>query len=126
MFDDINKWLSMASHWPDLISLVVGTVVGFVLTMMIDLYFLPVYADAQQQRRQQGLTFLLCWTTSALASIGMWWALDNEDKWNVRIIVSVIVSVPSFWGYPYLARIVAGLLKKFLGIDLSSAWSKNL
>lgn len=121
---DADKWLTLASHWPDIVSLIVGTVVGFIFTMMIDLYFLPVYTDTAQQRRQQGLTFLLCWGASTAASVGMWTFLDGADSWSERIVVSLIVSVPAFWGYPYIARIASGLLKKFLNIDLSSAWSK--
>lgn len=120
---DASKWLALAAHYPDLIALIVGTMVGFVFTMMIDFYFLPVYTDAARQRWQKGITFLICWASSTAASVGLWTFLDPPDPWGMRIVVSLIVSVLSFFAYPYLAQIAAVVLKK-CGVDLSSAWSK--
>lgn len=120
-----DGWLTLVSHWPDCISLIVGSLVGFVLSSMLDLYFLPVPANDAQTRRQKGGLFLFCWGISTLASIAMWYFLDGKDSWSMRIVVSLIVSAPAYALYPMFARVAAGLLKKFFNIDLSSAWSKQ-
>jgi hypothetical protein len=120
---DMEKWLAVLSHYPDLIALLVGSLVGYVFTAMVEMYFLPIYTDPVQQRRQQGLTFLLCWFTSAGASTVLWTFIDHGDPMQMRIWISVVVGVLSFAGYPLVARVATSILKRF-GIELGSAWTK--
>ena len=123
--ETVNGWLVLASHWPDPISLFVGSLVGFVLTSMIDLYFLPTPADDVHARRQKGGLFLFCWATSTAAACGMWYFLDKGDPWSMRVTVSLIVCGPAYALYPIFARVAAGLVKKFCGVDLTTAWGKQ-
>ena len=119
-----DDWLTLATHWPDLLSCVAGSVAAFTVASAIDLYFLPVPANDAQRRRQQGGLFLFCWIAGTAGSVGMWSFLDVADPWAMRIIISLIVCGPAYTLYPLFARVAAGLLKKFFNIDLSSAWSK--
>lgn len=121
---DADKWLALAAHYPDLIALLVGTLVGYVFTTMIELYFLPIYTDEKDQRRQKGLTFIFCWLVSGTCSAIIWVFIDPADPPLMRISISYIVSVLSFAGYPVIAKVATVLLKR-VGIDLGSAWIKQ-
>lgn len=102
---DIVNWiLNVGAHQPDLVCLLVGGLAAFLLTVAIERYFLPTTADAAAKRRQQGVTFLLCWGASVVFSSLMWWALDPADKLGVRVTVSLIVGVLTTSLYPALAR----------------------
>lgn len=123
MFDfDPKRWLDLAAHYPDLIALVIGSLVGYVFTMMIELYFLPVVTEPSAVRQQKGLTFIICWLASTFCSTVLWRYMDSADPFAMRFAVSAIVSVLSFAAYPLIARIGTALLAKF-GVDLGSAWS---
>jgi hypothetical protein len=100
----INWLFNLGSNWPDLTSLVVGSAAGYLLTLAIERYFLPLALDDQAKRRQQGITFLICWVTSAAGSVLIWGAIDSGDSLGMRLSVSAVVSVIGFFGYPALAR----------------------
>ena len=103
--EEFITWLfNFGEHWPDLTSLVVGSIAGYLLTLAIERYFLPLPLDAQVKRRQQGLTFLICWVASAIASVLMWGAIDPTDSLGMRVSVSSVVGVIGFFGYPAVAR----------------------
>lgn len=115
---DPASWLSLASHYPDLVAILIGTLVGYVFTVTVEAYFLPT----PPSRRQKGLTFLICWLASGTASGILWAFLDPKDPPKMRIAISFTVSILSFAGYPIIARIASTLLKRF-GVDMGSAWS---
>lgn len=115
---DIMNWiLSVGAHQPDLVCLLVGGLAAFLLTVAIERYFLPTTTDPTAKRRQQGLTFLLCWGAAVVFSSLMWWALDPADKFGVRFTVSLIVGVLTTSLYPAIARF---LTARFPAIG--SAW----
>jgi hypothetical protein len=118
MEDTANYFLNIGSHYPDLTSLVIGNLSGFVLTLALELYFMPEVTDLAQKRRQQGYTFLFCWVVSTGASALLWWAIDPKDRFGERLTVSLVVSVLGFFFYPLLARY---LTAKFPAIG--SAWN---
>lgn len=118
---EIADWfLHLGEHYPDLVALVVGTLVGYVFTAMLERYFFPMPIDPIAKRRLQGLTFILCWLSSGTASAILWVAIDPQDPLSVRLSVSYVVSILSFAGYPFLAKVATGIFPK-----IGTAWSKD-
>lgn len=116
---DIAKWIvGLGEHYPDLVALIVGNLVGFVFTCMMERYFLPVRTAPSEIRRMQGLTFVLCWMASGTASAILWVSMDPTDPLSVRLGVSYTISILSFAGYPFIARVATGLFPK-----IGSAWA---
>jgi hypothetical protein len=118
--DAISKALALIASYPDVVALILGSLIGYVFTVMIERYFLPIYTDPKDQRRQQGLTFLLCWLASATCSSLLWLFLDPKDRPFERIAISLLVGVLSFPGYPFLAKLATSLYPK-----VGSAWSNH-
>lgn len=119
MLETIQTWLSAAANYFGLGSVIIGCMVGYVLTVMLERYFLPVVHDAQEKRRQRGLTFVFCWLASGTASALLWWALDGEHPVSARVTISYTIGVLSFVAYPVLAN---HLTAKYPAIG--SAWAK--
>lgn len=121
--EDWTRWLrqllDLGVNYPDLVSLVLGTLIGYVFTAMMELYFLPLTTNAIDKRKQQRLTFVLCWLASGTASAILWVFLDPKDKPAMRISISYLVSVMSFAGYPFLAKVATGLWPR-----IGSSWAK--
>lgn len=115
----LGQLLDLVSRFPDIVALVVGSLIGYVFTAMMELYFLPLTEDAAQKRLQKGLTFVLCWLASGTASAILWVFLDPRDRPAMRISISYLVAVLSFAGYPFLAKVATGLFPK-----IGSAWAK--
>jgi hypothetical protein len=115
----VDWLLNLGTHYPDLLILVVGSAVGYALTVALERYFLPVVQDPGAIRAQQGATFIFCWLTSGTAAALLWWALDPLDRMAVRVTVSYLVGVLGFFGYPPLVR---WLTAKFP--DIGTAWVK--
>ena len=120
MMEYLNKLLDLWVHYPDLIILILGTAVGFLLTTALERYYLPTVTDPDAKRRQQGLTFLFCWGMSVAMSELLWWALDPADSVRIRTVVSVTTGVIGSFFYPALARY---LTAKFPIIG--SAWNDD-
>jgi len=118
MEDAINWALNVGSHYPDLMCLMVGSLSGYLLTVVLELWFLPTVTEPDAKRRQQGYTFLFYWLMATGASSIMWWAIDPVDQFHVRLVVSLVVSVFGFFGYPMIAR---ALSAKYPSIG--SAWN---
>ena len=116
--DGLRKALALIAQYPDVLSLIAGTLIGFTFTTMIERYFLPQYTGPNDRRQQQGLTFILCWGASSYASAVLWALIDPKDSPRFRITVSVLVGVLSFPGYPLIAKVVTGLWPR-----LGSAWA---
>lgn len=117
----IIEWvLNIGGHNPDLVALLVGNLVGFVFTCMIERYFLPVSSSQEQMRRLQGLTFIICWLASGTASAILWVSMDPADALSVRLGVSYTISILSFAGYPIIARLATNLFPK-----IASAWAEK-
>ena len=120
MQEIVNWILGLGTNWPDLTSLIVGSGAGFLLTLALERYFLPVALDPEVKRHQQGLTFIFCWLTSTAASVLMWGAIDGHDPLAMRMAVSSVVSVAGFFGYPALARAMTARWPM-----LGSAWEST-
>ena len=116
----IKNALALVAQYPDVLSLVLGTLIGFVFTTMIEWYFLPQYTDPGTRRRQQGLTFILCWIASSYASAVLWALLDPSDAPSFRIKVSILVGVLSFPGYPLIAKLATAIMPR-----IGSAWASK-
>lgn len=114
----VGKSLSLFAHYPDVTALILGTLIGYVLVLMIETYFLPVETDPVKIRKQKGLTFILCWVFSGGASAILWRFLDPSDKPGERLIVSYLVGVLSFAAYPLIGRIITRFIP-----SVGSAWS---
>lgn len=118
---DYQKWFdefyALGMHNPDLLALIIGSLAGFALTIVLELYFLPTTTDPDRKRRQKGYTFLFCWFASTVASALFWLAIDTADSAYVRWTICAIVSVFGFFCYPVLARY---LTAKFPAIG--TAW----
>lgn len=118
--EGVRKALDVASHYPDVVALVFGTLIGYVFTVMVELYFLPIETDPGRLRRQKGLTFILCWIASGACSSVLWSFLDPADSRKERIMISYLVGVLSFAAYPFLAKVATNLWPK-----IGSAWSRR-
>ena len=122
--DEISKvidWIfGIGGHYPVLIVLLGGTLVGFALTVALERYFLPVALSDQARRRQQGLTFLFCWFASGTASALLWWAIDGDETRTLRPVVSYLSGVLVFFASPAIVRYLEA---KYPAIG--SAWSKQ-
>lgn len=118
----LEQLLALSEHYPDLLAQLIGNLAGFVFTSMIEAYFLPQYTDPNEQRHQQGLTFLLCWFTSAGASAVLWTFFETPPHpLRMRLAVSLVIGVLSFPGYPWLMRhVLGGILARIGGSG--SAW----
>ena len=118
---DFLDWIvNLGSHYPDLLCLAVGSLVGYTLTVMVESYFLPVAVTPDSIRKQKGLTFLFCWLVSGAASAILWVFLDPADPPAMRIAVSYVVGVLSFPGYPFLAKVATSIWPR-----VGSAWVKQ-
>jgi hypothetical protein len=115
--ESVNWVLNLGEHHIDIVVLFAGSLFGYLLTLALELWFLPSPVSDAVRRHQKGYTFLFCWLTSATASALMWWALDPADSLHVRVTVSLIVSIVGFFGYPLVAKY---LTSKFPAIG--SAW----
>jgi len=117
--DIVNWLLNLGQNWPDLVALGTGSLVGYVFTAMIELYFLPILTNEAEKRRQKGLTFLLCWFASTACSTILWAFMDPKDPVAMRVSVSCIVSILSFAGYPLIAQVATNFFPR-----LGSAWRR--
>lgn len=115
----LTDLIDIGNLHPDLLSLAVGTLAGFVLTIVLERYFLPTACTPASQRLQQGCTFLFCWWISALICGSLWWVLDGKALIKTRIVISLVVSIFPFPGYPFLARMLASRWSAF-----GTAWTK--
>lgn len=115
----IDWVLNIWEHYPDLGVLVIGSVSGWLLTVGLELYFMPIATDPETKRRQKGYTFLFCWLVTAFISSMLWWVLDPIDPLRLRVTVSTVVSIMGWFAYPTIAKY---LTSKFPSIG--SAWSK--
>ena len=113
-----KKVLDFFSGYPEIVALIGGTFIGYVFTIMIETYFLPIETDFEKLRRQKGLTFIMCWGASGAASAILWAFLDPRDIRAERITVSYLVGVLSFAAYPMLARLATYFWPK-----VGSAWT---
>ena len=120
MLEEIEKYLGVLSHYYALISLIVGGIVGYTLTVMLERYFMPIATDPQTKRRQKGITFLFCWATSSISSCLMWWSLEPEDKHSAILAISFCVSVLSFVLYPIVVRYMMTHYP-----EIGSAWKRE-
>jgi hypothetical protein len=113
----IRELLELMQHWPDVTILVGSDTFGWLLTIALEWWFLPIAIDPEVKRRQQGATFLFCWLISASTAVLLWTQLDPADPLGLRISVSTVVGAFGFFAYPPLARLLSD---KFPSIG--SAW----
>ena len=114
---ELDKIATAAQHYPDIAVQLGASAFAQVLTLALEWWFLPTVTDPEAKRRQKGLTFLFCWTVSAVTGSVLWWLFDPLDPVAVRVTVSIIVGAVAFFAYPPLARIVTD---KFPAVG--SAW----
>lgn len=119
MIETITAWLAFAGSHVDILAVLLGSVVGYVLTVTLERYFLPIVQDPAARRRQRGFTFLFCWLASGTGSALLWWALEPATPPSVRLTVSYVLGVLAFPVYPVLA---AWLTERFPAIG--SAWAR--
>jgi len=119
MIDTILDWagkiLNFGAHWPDLTSIVIGTVSGWALAALVELYVIPLNASA---RSQKGLTALVTVVTSAIASSLIWGVMAPHDPPKMRIVVSCVLAPIS----PFSYVLVGALLTKYFP-SIGSIWA---
>jgi hypothetical protein len=114
----VGTALKLASDYPDIIALIVGSLIGWVFVVMIETYFLPTETDPTRLRRQKGLTFILTWLSSGAASSILWGFLDPRDRRAERVIISYLVGILAFATYPLVGRLITRFFP-----SVGSAWS---
>jgi hypothetical protein len=119
MIETVTAWLAFAGSHIDAVAVLVGSLVGYVLTVTLERYFLPIARDPAVRRRQRGFTFLVCWLASGTGSALLWWSLEPATAVSVRLTVSYVLGVLAFPVYPVLA---AWLTARFPAIG--SAWAQ--
>lgn len=119
MIATIESWITWAASHGALLALAVGSFAGWLLTLALERYFLPIVRDDQAKRRQQGLTFLFCWLSCGTFMALMWWTLDAETSAAARIVGSYIGGILPFFLYPILARKATKLMP-----EIGTAWTK--
>ncbi len=120
MIETLTTWLAFAGQHIGILAVLVGSLVGYVLTVMLERYFLPLVQGRAARRRQRGFTFLFCWLASGTGSALLWWALEPATPPSVRLTISYVLGVLAFPVYPVLAD---WLTAKFPAIG--SAWAKD-
>lgn len=120
MIETLEQWIAWAESRGVLTAMLVGSFAGWLLTLALERYFLPLVRDEQAKRRQQGLTFLFCWLTCGTCMALMWWALDRETDASIRLIVSYISAILPWFLYPILARKATKHVP-----EIGSAWMKR-
>lgn len=120
MEDMLKKVTSLVGDYPDLFILLLGGLIGYVLTLMLERYFLPIVQDPEAKRHQKGATFIFCWIVSGTASVLLWGALDPAKPLYARVVIGYLVNALTFLVYPVLARMATN---KWPAIG--TAWSKD-
>ena len=113
----LRELLELGEHYLDVVILLACSAFGMLLTLALEWWFLPTVQDPAAIRRQRGLTFLFCWTMSALSSSFVWWAVDPADPLKVRLSVSIVVGAFGFFAYPALAKFASDKMP-----SIGSAW----
>ena len=101
MLDEILKWLDAAAGYLPLVSVVVGTLSGWIVALVVEAFFLPL---EWPKRRQQGITVLLNILASGMGASLMWWALDGGTTFGHIAAVSFVVAPVSAVLYPIVGR----------------------
>lgn len=117
--EEIERWITWAATHGVLLALVVGSFVGWTVTLALERYFLPTAHDAEIRRRQKGLTFLFCWAACGTCMALMWWALDSTTPAGVRLVVSCVTGAVPFTVYPILARVATRRVP-----EIGTAWAR--
>ena len=122
--EDVVRWvrelLDTGEHYPDLVALLVGTLVGYVFVLMSRGRTSRLLPTDDTRRRMKGLTFILTWLASGTASGILWAFLDPNDPPQMRVTISFLVSILSFPGYPLLAKLATAFMP-----SIGSAWAKE-
>lgn len=118
MMDTIERWVTFALAHANLLSILLGGLCAYVLTLALERYFLPVAQSPEQARHQKGITFLFCWLIAGTAQTLLWGVLTT-DPLKLRAVVSFVTGVLVFPLYPALAQV---LTDKFP--SLGSAWRR--
>jgi hypothetical protein len=122
--DAVTRWvgqlIDLGNHYPDLLALLAGSLIGYTFTVMFEAYFLPVTTVPAELRRQKQVTIIVCWLVAGAASAILWVFLDPRDPPSMRITVSYLVAILAFPGYPFLAKLATSVWPK-----VGSAWSKR-
>jgi hypothetical protein len=101
MLDEILKWLEAAAGYLPLVSVIVGTLSGWIVSLVVEAFFLPLYWP---KRTQQGVTVVLNIAASGLGASLMWWALDGGTSFSHIAAVSFVVSPLAAVLYPIVGR----------------------
>lgn len=113
----IETVLAFAGRWPILLSIVVAGAAGWMLTLVVERYFLPMVSAPEAVRRQKGFTFVLNWLLAAGATTLLLHALVPESRLVTRVEVALVSSLITAFVYPILARLAT---KRWP--DIGSAW----
>ena len=119
MIEILRSYFAFAAENFGPLALLGGSLSGYVLTVMLERYFLPIALRPDEIRRQKGLTFLFCWVASSTASAGLWWALDPVYRFGPRLVICYVLGVLTFPAYPIIARYLSDRFPR-----IASAWMR--
>jgi len=101
----VESVLAFAGRWPILLSIVVAGAAGWILTLVVERYFLPTVHDPEAIRHQKGATFVINWALGTLLTSILWDALVDDVPLVTRLEVSVVAAIVTAFLYPILARL---------------------
>lgn len=113
----IENVLSFAGRWPILLSIVVAGAAGWMLTLMLERYALPIAHDDETRRHQKLATFLANIVLAAGLTTILWDALEPTASLVTRLEVSIVAAIITSFVYPILARLAT---KRWP--EIGSAW----
>lgn len=119
MIETLAAWIAFGAAHIKIAAVITGSAVGYVLTVMLERYFLPIVYAPEARRRQKGMTFLFCWLASGTGSALLWWAIEPGFPAGPRVAICYVLGVLAFPVYPIVAR---ALTERFPLIG--SAWAK--
>jgi hypothetical protein len=114
----IESVLDFAARWPVVLSIIVAGAAGWILTLILERYFLPTVETAEDVRHQKGVTFVLNWLLATIFTTILWDALEPQASLVTRLEVSIVAGIITAFVYPMLARVAT---KRWP--EIGSAWS---
>jgi hypothetical protein len=118
MIDQILKWgtelIEFGYHYPDVASVIGGSLSGYAVGVLVECYFVPVTLP---HRSQQAVSMLATLVSGTLLSATIW---AHTTPLDLRLAISFCAATLGCFFYPAIARVVTRYFPA-----VGSVWAKR-